>query len=132
MPIYEFECDACGWVNDRQFPMDNRPNNVKCEVCGGYANFIISAPTGIINNEIRRRAKTNTEFKPYKLTSGALRRVESDPHFDHKDRGIWIQSRRHERDVMKKMDCHFGERGEKVQGFELGKDKPASGLKIRK
>jgi len=75
------------------------------------------------------KGKAGVDFKPYWLANGPLSRVEQDPNFDHDNRKIYIKTKRHEKDVMKQMDSHFGETGEMVQGHKLGYDKPIHGEK---
>jgi putative FmdB family regulatory protein len=45
MPIYEFRCDTCGYVQEKCFPIAEKPDSIPCHPhCQGQAQFIISAP----------------------------------------------------------------------------------------
>ena len=113
-------CPDCG-AKKATWRSNLTGNIARCSKCDDIAR----EATGIKREGYGGVLKCRTNFEPYWLESGPLSRVEDDPNFDKKKRQIYIKNKRHEKDVMIKMDSHFGETGEKVQGFELGKDKPA-------
>ena len=43
MPIYEYECEECGFQMEGIFPINKKPDNVPCIKCLGNAKSIISA-----------------------------------------------------------------------------------------
>jgi len=44
MPMYEYECNSCGRINDRYFNLNEFPSYVHCEDCEGDARKIVSSP----------------------------------------------------------------------------------------
>ena len=124
---YDYECPGCGIV-ELEHSMNTNRNEQVCPICGVDVEPLISCV------QLDARA----EFTPYKLENGPLKRVEDDPHFDNGKkgngrRGIWIQSKRHENEIMYRMGCHFGERGEKMIGDQrIGDSKPEDKLHIRR
>lgn len=43
MPLYEYKCEDCAYTKDLFFHMhDNRPQSIKCSICGGEAIRIFS------------------------------------------------------------------------------------------
>ncbi len=73
------------------------------------------------------RIGRSTDFESYKLTDGNLKYVEHMENFDHENRGIWIESKRQEQDVLKRMGNRFAERGDNIQGHRFGYDGPGEG-----
>jgi len=119
-------CPDCG--EGRAHVKSNLTGNIfRCSTCDDVAR----EATGIKRDGFAMVAKGRggVDFKPYWLNSGPLCRVEDDPHFNHETRQIHVNTRKHERDIMKRMDSHFGETGELVQGHKLGYDKPVHGEK---
>ena len=59
MPVYEFQCDDCGYVADRYFKMDVCPDAGGCSRCDGTArkvmsaHFIKSDEPAWLNNHVR-------------------------------------------------------------------------------
>jgi len=77
------------------------------------------------------------DFVPYALENGPIYYVEDDKHFDRGEfnngrRCIHIQSRRHEKEIMNRMGCNFGEKGQEVLGHKLGYDTPEGKVHIRR
>lgn len=42
MPFYEYECETCETVTEREFPICDSPQQVPCRECGKPAKKIIS------------------------------------------------------------------------------------------
>ena len=59
--IYCYECQKCGLVQDRKFPVADFPREVACSACEGRAVKMIEAPAlvGLSSN----RSKRNREMK---------------------------------------------------------------------
>lgn len=45
MPLYEFECDACGYTEDVLRKIDERDNHVECVACHGAMARGLTRPT---------------------------------------------------------------------------------------
>ena len=50
MPLYEYECTACGAVQERLYPREDRPRSIPCE-CGETAYLVVSAAAFILKGE---------------------------------------------------------------------------------
>lgn len=114
---------------------------MKCPDCNERKAFIKSNVTGNVRrcsecDDIKREelglykpegfgsfSAHSASFEPYWLPHGNLKAVQDDPHFDKENRQIYIQNQRREDEVMLKMGCHVGEKGEDVCGHKLG-EKP--------
>ena len=124
MGRYDYECEACGNV-EMEHSMDTDRDAQTCPKCQGKLDALISC------------VAVPKEFIPYALENGPLRHVEDDKHFDRGAgndgrRCVHIQSKKHENDIMKRMGCNFGEKGQSVLGFKLGCDKPERHIDIRR
>lgn len=47
MPKYDYQCEACGTVTEREFPMKEVKAKVKCE-CGKMAKRVWGSPNTIV------------------------------------------------------------------------------------
>ena len=77
MPLYEFECGACGKITEKVYTIMKCPDVCSCEVCEHIANKIISKPATV---------------KP-----------QWDEYFDENvsPNGTIIRGRRHRKELMK-------------------------------
>ena len=54
--IYEYKCEECEELFDREFPMGKAKNKVDCDICGGcslrHYSFTVAVPNPI--SEARR------------------------------------------------------------------------------
>ncbi|MHC4699588.1 MAG: FmdB family zinc ribbon protein [Planctomycetota bacterium] len=58
MAAYEFKCDNCGAVIERDFAMADKPKRVKC-TCGKMARAAISCPNAICRYSLIERNSGN-------------------------------------------------------------------------
>lgn len=42
MPIYTFVCETCSHVTEELFSVNERPDEIRCKICGSTAKFEIS------------------------------------------------------------------------------------------
>jgi len=80
MPLYSFECKACGKISDKTFKIKVCPKQIQC-VCGGEARKIIvnghggiqtdgdviwlSSAAASAQRQHERPVETRTEYKQY-------------------------------------------------------------------
>jgi len=122
-------CPDCGEA--RPTISSNMTGNVKrCIKCEDKKRKELGLP--VTRPGIPYIDKVSTNFRPYWLEHGNLEAVEKEPEFDSENRKLYIKNRRHEDDMCRKMNCHFGEKGEEVLGHKLGYDKPKGNLKVIK
>jgi putative FmdB family regulatory protein len=48
MAYYDYECDNCGTVTEREFAMETVKKKVKCPNCGKMANRVWGRPNAIV------------------------------------------------------------------------------------
>lgn len=122
-------CNDCGIKIEYAIRSNATGNKYRCSECELKAEEEL----GIKREEDLGRAnyRVDNGFKPYTLTTGWIYKLwEKAPDWPGMDkktqRFINIRSRAHERDTMKAMGeasgfpVHFGEKGEKPGGHDLG------------
>lgn len=80
MPLYEYECQHCGWVNEQIHKVTQIPEMIQCEKCGYPAKKILSGHGAIMtDNKVKwlpsavkalqpdyeKPIETRTEYKNY-------------------------------------------------------------------
>jgi putative FmdB family regulatory protein len=58
MPTYNYKCDECGQEQEREFPMSDIKQRVKCE-CGKMARKMIACPAAICRYSLFERNAGN-------------------------------------------------------------------------
>ncbi len=68
MPLYDYECELCGEIQERFFKQEHFPPMVPCKECPGMAKKIISFQGGLkgeypnwIDDSVRWALQTETE-----------------------------------------------------------------------
>jgi putative FmdB family regulatory protein len=58
LPTYDYRCD-CGEVVERNFPMDDIKQKVKCPACGKMAKKAVACPNAICRYSYFERSQGN-------------------------------------------------------------------------
>ncbi len=77
---------------------------------------------GYTDGSVEKVSETKMGWEPYVLEDGPVTKLPKDfPGRFYEDgvHKIRLKDRAHEKLAMEGMDCHFGERGERVQGHDL-------------
>lgn len=51
MPLYEFECNSCKNILQKDLPISDETKNITCPKCGGEAKKIISLSTFVLKGD---------------------------------------------------------------------------------
>jgi len=123
MGIYAYECPGCGEVEIEHSMNEDREEQA-CPICGVDVEPLIC--------DVQLSA--TAEFRRYHLENGNLSKVESHENFvvENGRRGVWIDSKRQEKEILDKMGCRFGEVGDKLSGGTKIGDKPDKKIHIRR
>lgn len=88
MCLYTYECDKCGTVIDKVFPMDDCPREILCTCCRGQAKKILSTGHGgiqtdgdvkwlesacqVLQRHGEKPLETRTEYRNYLRDNGLI------------------------------------------------------------